>query len=100
MNRRTDAIQAYVAELLGRWPDITEDGGEDSPWGDGPLIANACGPLLVFSLVSTSLDESIPYCAEVARRHRIVLYDQEQDEVYSPAGISARAAAPPPTSSS
>jgi hypothetical protein len=96
----TDAIRGYVEELLGRWPDITEDCGEDSPWGDGPLIANAYGPLVVFSLVSSTLYESIPYCTEVARRRRIVLYDQEQEEVYSPAGIPTKAAASEPTSSS
>lgn len=96
----TDAIRGYVEEMLARWPDITEDDGEDSPWGDGPLIGNASGPLLVFSLVSSSLNESLPYCSEVARRRGIVLYDQEQDEVYSPAGVPTAAAAPAPPSPS
>jgi len=96
----TDALRGYVEEMLARWPDITEDDGEDSPWGDGPLIGNASGPLLVFSLVSSSLNESLPYCSEVARRRGIVLYDQEQDEVYSPAGVPTAAAAPAPPSPS
>lgn len=30
------AIRTYVEALLARWPDVTEDGGEDSPWADGP----------------------------------------------------------------
>jgi hypothetical protein len=96
----TDAVRGYVEEMLARWPDITEDDGEDSPWGDGPLIGNASGPLLVFSLVSSSLNESLPYCTEVARRRGIVLYDPEQDEVYSPAGVPTAAAAPAPPSPS
>lgn len=89
----TEAIRGYVQELLGRWPDITADGSEDSPWADGPLIANASGPLFVFSLGLTSLAESIPYCTEVARRRGIVLYDPEQEEVYSPASIPTAAPA-------
>jgi hypothetical protein len=93
----TDALRGYVEELLERWPDIIEDGSEDSPWADGPLIGNASGPLFVFSLAANTLEESIPYCTEVARRRGIVLFDQEQDEVYSPAGVPA--SSPPPAQS-
>lgn len=38
--RPTSAIAAYVDALLARWPDITTDDSDDSPWSDGPLIAN------------------------------------------------------------
>lgn len=92
----TDAIRGNIEELLARWPDITQDGGEDSPRADVPLIANAAGPLFIFSLGVSSLTESIPCCTEVARRRGIVLYDQEQDEVYAPAAIPTAAAAPTP----
>jgi hypothetical protein len=91
----TDAIRGYVDELLARWPDITEDGGDNSPWADGPLIGNASGPVFVFSLGVTSLAESIPYCTEVARRRGIVLYDQEQAEVYSGRHPSSERSASP-----
>lgn len=30
----TPAIAEYVGALLERWPDITGDAGEDSPWSD------------------------------------------------------------------
>lgn len=50
--------------------------------------------LFVFSLVTSSLYASIPHCTEVARRRRIVLYNQQQDEVYSLAGIPTLVAAP------
>jgi hypothetical protein len=95
----TDVIRSYVEELLHRWPDITQDGGKDSPWADRTLSANACGRFLVFSLVSNSLNESIPYCVEVARRRRIVLHDREQNEVYSTANVPRLAKAAPATSS-
>lgn len=92
--RPTEGIRGYVEELLQRWPDILSADGEDSPWADGPLIHNAYGPLFVFGLGLTTLEESIPYCTDVARRRGIVLFDQEQEEVYSPEGIPGRAAPP------
>jgi hypothetical protein len=90
----TDGIHGYVEELIQRWPDTAADGGEDSPWADGPLIGDAHGPLFVFSLRVSTLEESIPYCTDVARRRGIVLFDPEQEEVYSPAGIPSGAAPP------
>lgn len=90
----TEGIRGYVEELLQRWPDILSADGEDSPWADGPLIDNAHGPLLVFGLGLSALEESIPYCTDVARRRGIVLFDQEQEEVYSPEGVPGGAAPP------
>ena len=49
------AIRAYVAALLERWPDITEDAGEDSPWADGPLIGNAFEDLVAAHLADKTL---------------------------------------------
>jgi|KBSSwiStaDraftv2_1062776.scaffolds.fasta_scaffold48573_4 hypothetical protein len=34
----TARIQRYVDDLVTRWPDITTEAGDDSPWADGPLI--------------------------------------------------------------
>jgi hypothetical protein len=90
----TEGFRGYVEELLQRWPDISAYDGEDSPWADGPLVNNAYGPLLVFSLRVSTLEESIPYCADVARRRGIVLFDQDKEEVYSPEGIPCGAARP------
>lgn len=41
----SERIAAYVAALLERWCDITEDAGETSPWSSDPLIGNASGPV-------------------------------------------------------
>jgi hypothetical protein len=32
---QTPRIAAYVRALVDRYPDITSDDGEDSPWADG-----------------------------------------------------------------
>jgi hypothetical protein len=47
----TPRIAAYVRALLDRYPDITTEAGEDSPWADGPLINDASGPFLYFTMV-------------------------------------------------
>ncbi|WP_338494007.1 hypothetical protein [Streptomyces sp. SJL17-4] len=39
-------IAEYVAGLLARWVDLTEDEEGTSPWSTGPLIGEAAGPLL------------------------------------------------------
>ncbi|MFJ4487385.1 hypothetical protein ACIP3D_34120 [Streptomyces longwoodensis] len=46
----SERISAYVAALLQRWCDITEDSEETSPWSAGPLIDGARGPLMYFGM--------------------------------------------------
>jgi len=73
----TPAIKAYVLELLERWPDITDNDDEDSPWSDGPLIANAMGPLFHFGMVYSKCGEGSEYAVEVAARHGLVCFDPQ-----------------------
>ncbi|GAA2699365.1 hypothetical protein GCM10010095_70830 [Streptomyces anthocyanicus] len=42
----SERIAAYVAVLLERWCDLTEDDEDPSPWSTGPLMprAHARGP--------------------------------------------------------
>jgi len=42
----TARIRRYVDDLVTRWPDITTEAGDDSPWADGPLVGNASGPMI------------------------------------------------------
>jgi hypothetical protein len=46
----TERIAAYVAALLERWCDVTEDVEDTSPWSTGPLIGEARGPLVYFPM--------------------------------------------------
>lgn len=41
----TERIAAYVAALLERWCDLTEDVNETSPWSTGPLIRRGQRPV-------------------------------------------------------
>jgi hypothetical protein len=91
----TPAIRAYVEAMLARWPDISEDDGEDSPWADSPLINNASGPMFHFALGFSSLDASIPFIVEEAERRGLVCVDpQGPPFVLSPSGGAAAFDAP------
>ncbi len=65
----TARIRRYVDDLVTRWPDITTEAGDDSPWADGPLIGNASGPMIYFAMITSSgpevVDEVAHYAAAV-----------------------------------
>ena len=71
------AIMAYVHALLDRWPDITEDAGENSPWSDGPVIGNASGNFFYFGMRYSMADEASEYAAELASRQGHVCFDPQ-----------------------
>ena len=70
-------IAAYVHALLDRYPDITTDAGEDSPWADGPLMNDASGPFLYFTMVYSQCDEVSAWAAQVAQKDGLVCYDRQ-----------------------
>ena len=73
----TPRVAAYVDSLLQRWPDITTEEGDDSPWGDGPLINNASGPIVYFSLVWSRAEEASAYAADLAAAQELVCFDPQ-----------------------
>jgi hypothetical protein len=72
-------MTAYVDALLPRWPDITDDGSEDSPWADGPMIANAFGNAIYFSMVWSRAEEASEFAAHLAEQHELVCYDPQSE---------------------
>ncbi|MGN6694787.1 MAG: hypothetical protein ACTHN0_11490, partial [Aquihabitans sp.] len=77
----TPAIVAYVDALLARWPDITTDGGADSPWADGPLINNATGPVISFSMRWSAAEDASWLAAELAQTHGLVCFDPQAERL-------------------
>ncbi|MFD7026550.1 hypothetical protein ACFWAR_00745 [Streptomyces sp. NPDC059917] len=75
----TEQIAAYVAVLLGRWPDLTEDEDEDdnSPWSTGPLLGEASGPLIYFPMRWSMAEEASAYAAEMASSMGLNCYDPQ-----------------------
>ena len=71
------AIVAYVHALLDRWPDITEEAGENGPWSDGPLIGNASGNLFYFGMAFSMADEASEFAAQLASQRGLVCFDPQ-----------------------
>ncbi|GAA4995268.1 hypothetical protein GCM10023205_80410 [Yinghuangia aomiensis] len=72
----TPVIAKYVALLLDRWPDLTDD--EDSPWSTGPLIGEARGPLIYFPMAWSRAQEASIFAADVANSLGLVCFDPQE----------------------
>ncbi|MGA5641074.1 hypothetical protein [Streptomyces sp. CS081A] len=77
----SERIAAYVAVLLERWCDLTEDEEDTSPWSTGPLIGEAGGPLIYFPLRFSMAEEASAYAAAVAESMGLVCFDVQQDRL-------------------
>ncbi|MFJ9423025.1 hypothetical protein [Streptomyces sp. NPDC101249] len=77
----SDHIAAYVAALLERWRDITEDNADTSPWSTGPLIDEASGPLIYFAMRWSMAAEASAHAAAVADSMGLVCFDVQQDRL-------------------
>jgi hypothetical protein len=72
-----ERIAAFVAALLQRWPDLTEDEDDISPWSTGPLIGEACGPLIYFPMRWSMADEASAFAAELASSMGLNCFDTQ-----------------------
>ncbi|MFE7559321.1 hypothetical protein [Kitasatospora sp. NPDC057500] len=73
----TGRIAAYVAALLERWPDLTEDEDDISPWSTGPLIGEASGPLIYFPMRWSMAEEAAVFASQVASSMGLNCYDPQ-----------------------
>jgi hypothetical protein len=79
----TESIARYVAALLDRWPDLTQDEDDISPWSTGPLIGEACGPLIYFPMRYSMAEEASAYAAHVASSMGLVCFDPQERRLRS-----------------
>lgn len=77
----TERIAAYVAALLERWCDLTEDEEDTSPWSTGPLINEASGPLIYFPMRWSMAEEASTYAVALAESMGLVCFDPQQDRL-------------------
>jgi hypothetical protein len=73
-------IRGFVDALLARHRDLTElddDEVDDSPWADGPLIGNASGGFIYFTMVPSAADETLPFVVETAKASGLVAFDPQ-----------------------
>jgi hypothetical protein len=86
----TARVAAYVEALLAKYPDLTTDAGEDSPWSTGPLISEARGPLLYFPMVWSRCEETSEWAARLAEEHGLNCYDPQWNQLRTPCRDSWR----------
>ncbi|MFB7190315.1 hypothetical protein ACFCZT_34620 [Streptomyces sp. NPDC056230] len=72
-----ERIAAFVSALLERWPDLTEDEDDISPWSTGPLIGEARGPLIYFPMRWSMAMEASAYAAGVASSMGLNCFDPQ-----------------------
>ena len=75
----TERTTEYVRALLERYPDLDElddDAVDYSPWADSPLIGNARGPFIYFSMVANeAANEAWRHAVTTARAMGLVCFD-------------------------
>ncbi|MER5966258.1 hypothetical protein [Streptomyces sp. NPDC002057] len=77
----SERIAAYVAALLERWCDLTEDEEDTSPWSTGPLIGEATEPLIYFPMRWSMAEEASVYAAALAESMGLVCFDLQQNRL-------------------
>ncbi|WP_330301573.1 MULTISPECIES: hypothetical protein [unclassified Streptomyces] len=77
----TERIAAYVAALVERWGDVTEDVEDASPWAAGPLIGGAGGPLVYFPMSWSVAEEVSAHAAALADSMGLVCFDPQQNRL-------------------
>ncbi|GAA5029096.1 hypothetical protein [Streptomyces siamensis] len=77
----TERIAAYVAGLLERWSDVTEDDYGTSPWHTGPLIREARGPVIYFPMSWSMAEEASAFAASLAQSMELVCFDPQQNRL-------------------
>lgn len=77
-------------ELLRRFPD-----SDDGPWADGP--PHAAERVLLLTIRWGADDAVIDAVTELAREHKLVLYDPQGPEVHLPDEPVDKSPIPPPT---
>ncbi|WP_327129542.1 hypothetical protein [Streptomyces sp. NBC_01727] len=79
----TERIAAYVAAVVERWGDVTDDVEDASPWAAGPLIGGAGGPLVYFPMSWSRAAEVSAWAAVLADSMGLVCFDPQQNRLRS-----------------
>jgi len=81
----TERLADYVSAVLARYPDLTAEGDDDVPWGSGPLLGNASGPILyIDSKLNEVFEEGWRFCVETAGAHGLVAFDPQTGTLANP----------------
>ncbi|GAA4662182.1 hypothetical protein [Amycolatopsis dongchuanensis] len=70
-------IREFVAAMLERWPDLTEQNVETCPWVTSSFADNANGPFCYFGINWTVAPEVSAEAAEIAAASGLVCFDPQ-----------------------
>jgi hypothetical protein len=80
----TPEIAEYVRLLLARYPDLDDDTVE-VPWGSGPLMGNASGPIVYIDMkLNDVFEDGWRFCVETAVARGLVAFDPQGGAVANP----------------
>jgi len=71
------AIRAFVEAALARYPELDDESGDDCPWASSPLIGEADGDLIYFSLTFSGAEYARDELASIASSLGLVCYDPQ-----------------------
>ena len=79
------AIVEFVNGLTRKYPDLNT-GDETTPWADGPMIRDANGGFINFSITWDGYEHVIPFVISTARKSGLDCYDPQDYRYYPVAG--------------
>ena len=94
-------IVRYVDDLLKRYPDLSATTEVETPWADGPMIRDANGGFIDFSITWSQYDKVIPFVTSTAQRDGLNCFDPQTSYYYPATGqphLIAKYATPEPVS--
>jgi hypothetical protein len=78
------AIVEFVNGLTRKYPDLSVSG--EGPWADGPMIRDANGAFIDFSITWDGYEHVIPFVLSTARRSGLDCYDPQDYRCYPTEG--------------
>jgi hypothetical protein len=76
-----DVKQLYQT-LVARYPCITTDEGEDSPWSDGPLLDNFARTITTLGFISSGGQEPIDFVISTATSMGFTVFDGTSGQLH------------------
>ncbi|MBT8217843.1 MAG: hypothetical protein KJO17_13410 [Acidimicrobiia bacterium] len=78
----TRAVREYVEALLERWPDITGEGSQDSPWATGPIAYDNIGSFFYMTMRYDRARAAITVAADLATELGLVCFDPQTGKLH------------------
>jgi len=84
----TAKITDYVNALIAHYPELPADDeaeADEVPWGSGPLIENASGPIVYVDMkLNSVVQQGWRHCVETANSHGLVAFDPQSRTLANP----------------